>query len=84
VQCYLIFAQQGYPNPREANGRIVCANPPFRKPVELEVPQSEFFLTVLKRWLKSHKDKQIKTSSGYWCKQDDVVQTGLKSFVYSV
>jgi apocytochrome f len=20
------FAQQGYPNPREANGRIVCAN----------------------------------------------------------
>jgi apocytochrome f len=25
-KCLPIFAQQGYPNPREANGRIVCAN----------------------------------------------------------
>jgi hypothetical protein len=26
ANAYPIFAQQGYPNPREANGRIVCAN----------------------------------------------------------
>jgi apocytochrome f len=36
---YPIFAQQNYENPREANGRIVCANCHLaQKPVEIEVP----------------------------------------------
>ena len=35
-----IFAQQAYENPREATGRIVCANCHLaQKPVEIEVPQ---------------------------------------------
>lgn len=36
-----IYAQQAYSNPREANGRIVCANCHLAtKAVELEVPQA--------------------------------------------
>jgi len=41
VQAYPIFAQQNYENPREATGRIVCANCHLaQKPVDLEVPQA--------------------------------------------
>ena len=36
-----IYAQQAYANPREANGRIACANCHLaQKPVELESPQA--------------------------------------------
>ncbi|KAM0954122.1 Cytochrome f [Dioscorea sansibarensis] len=36
---YPIFAQQGYENPREATGRIVCTNCHLAsKPVDIEVP----------------------------------------------
>ena len=36
-----IYAQQAYSNPREANGRIVCANCHLaQKPIEIEAPQS--------------------------------------------
>jgi len=38
---YPVFAQNAYDNPREATGRIVCANCHLaQKPVELEVPQA--------------------------------------------
>ena len=38
---YPIFAQQNYQNPREPNGRIVCANCHLaQKAVELEMPQA--------------------------------------------
>jgi apocytochrome f len=38
---YPVFAQQAYENPREATGRIVCANCHLaQKPVEIEVPQA--------------------------------------------
>jgi len=36
-----IYAQQAYENPREANGRIACANCHLaQKPVEIETPQA--------------------------------------------
>ena len=36
-----IYAQQAYANPREANGRIACANCHLaQKPVEIESPQA--------------------------------------------
>ena len=39
-EAFPIFAQQAYENPREATGRIVCANCHLaQKPVEIEVPQ---------------------------------------------
>merc|ERR1711871_1855463 len=38
---YPVFAQQAYQNPREATGRIVCANCHLaQKPVEIEAPQA--------------------------------------------
>lgn len=41
ANAFPIYAQQAYTNPREANGRIVCANCHLAsKPVELETPQS--------------------------------------------
>jgi apocytochrome f len=48
-----IYAQQAYENPREANGRIVCANCHLaQKPTEYEAPQSvlpdSVFETVVK------------------------------------
>ena len=41
ANAYPVFAQQNYANPREANGRIVCANCHLaQKNVEIEVPQA--------------------------------------------
>jgi apocytochrome f len=38
---YPVFAQQAYENPREATGRLVCANCHLaQKPTEIEVPQA--------------------------------------------
>jgi apocytochrome f len=40
-QAFPIYAQQAYTNPREANGRIVCANCHLaQKPTEIEAPQA--------------------------------------------
>nr|YP_009394561.1 Apocytochrome f [Vertebrata thuyoides]ARW63123.1 Apocytochrome f [Vertebrata thuyoides] len=39
--CFPIYAQQGYENPREATGRIVCSNCHLaQKSVSIEVPKS--------------------------------------------
>ncbi|MEN9217513.1 MAG: apocytochrome f [Gloeomargarita sp. DG_2_bins_126] len=41
AQAYPFWAQQAYENPREATGRIVCANCHLaQKPVRLELPQA--------------------------------------------
>jgi apocytochrome f len=41
ADAFPIYAQQAYENPREANGRIVCANCHLaQKPTEYEAPQS--------------------------------------------
>ena len=41
VLAFPIYAQQAYATPREANGRIACANCHLaQKPVEIEVPQA--------------------------------------------
>jgi apocytochrome f len=58
---YPIFAQQNYANPREANGRIVCANCHLaQKPVEIEVPQAVLPDTVFEAVVKIPYDTQIK------------------------
>nr|YP_010478563.1 apocytochrome f [Chlorobotrys sp.]UVI60868.1 apocytochrome f [Chlorobotrys sp.] len=53
ANAFPIYAQQAYSNPREANGRIVCANCHLAsKPVEVETPQSilpdQVFETIVK------------------------------------
>jgi len=61
AHAYPIFAQQNYENPREANGRIVCANCHLaQKPVEIEVPQAVLPDTVFEAVVKIPYDKQIK------------------------
>ena len=60
AEAFPIFAQQNYENPREANGRIVCANCHLaQKPVELEVPQAVLPDTVFEAVVKIPYDQQI-------------------------
>nr|YP_009518675.1 component of cytochrome b6/f complex [Hepatica henryi]YP_009727505.1 cytochrome f [Hepatica nobilis var. japonica]YP_009728921.1 cytochrome f [Hepatica maxima]YP_009729009.1 cytochrome f [Hepatica asiatica]YP_010278864.1 cytochrome f [Hepatica acutiloba]YP_010278952.1 cytochrome f [Hepatica americana]YP_010279128.1 cytochrome f [Hepatica nobilis]YP_010279216.1 cytochrome f [Hepatica transsilvanica]AXP21710.1 component of cytochrome b6/f complex [Hepatica henryi]QBB89195.1 cytochrome f [ len=58
---YPIFAQQGYENPREATGRIVCANCHLaNKPVDIEVPQAVLPDTVFEAVVRIPYDIQMK------------------------
>lgn len=60
AQSYPVFAQQNYANPREANGRIVCANCHLaQKSVEIEVPQSVLPDTVFEAVVKIPYDQQV-------------------------
>ncbi|KAG6540542.1 hypothetical protein Mapa_018055 [Marchantia paleacea] len=60
-EAFPIYAQQGYENPREATGRIVCANCHLaKKPVDIEVPQSVLPNTVFEAVVKIPYDMQIK------------------------
>ena len=60
AKAYPIFAQQNYQNPREPNGRIVCANCHLaQKPVELEVPQAVLPDSVFEASIKIPYDKSI-------------------------
>ncbi len=62
---YPIYAQQGYENPREATGRIVCANCHLaQKPVEIEVPQAVLPNTVFEAVVKIPYDQQIQQVTG--------------------
>ena len=62
---YPIYAQQGYENPREATGRIVCANCHLaQKPVDIEVPQSVLPNTVFEAVVKIPYDQQIQQVLG--------------------
>ena len=64
-QAYPIFAQQGYEYPREANGRIVCANCHLaQKPVDVELPQAVFPDTVFEANIHIPYDQQLKQVLG--------------------
>lgn len=62
---YPVYAQQGYENPREATGRIVCANCHLaQKPVDIEVPQSVLPDTVFEAVVKIPYDQQVQQVLG--------------------
>jgi apocytochrome f len=62
---YPLYAQQGYENPREATGRIVCANCHLaQKPVDIEVPQAVLPDTVFEAVVKIPYDLQVKQVLG--------------------
>ena len=62
---YPVFAQQNYANPREATGRIVCANCHLaQKPVDLEVPQAVLPDTVFEAVIKIPYDQQVQQVLG--------------------
>jgi apocytochrome f len=61
VNAYPIYAQQNYENPREANGRLVCANCHLaQKSVELELPQAVLPNSVFEAVVKIPYDLQTK------------------------
>ena len=58
---YPIFAQQNYPNPREPNGRLVCANCHLaQKSISIEVPQAVLPDTVFEAVVKIPYDQQVR------------------------
>merc|ERR1712187_491830 len=58
---YPVFAQQAYESPREATGRIVCANCHLaQKPVEIEVPQAVLPDTVFEAVVSVPYDTSVK------------------------
>nr|YP_009555753.1 cytochrome f [Selaginella lepidophylla]AZU95870.1 cytochrome f [Selaginella lepidophylla] len=60
-KAYPIPAQQGHENPREATGRIVCANCHLaKKPVDIEVPQYVLPDTVPEAAVKIPYDARVK------------------------
>lgn len=60
AEAYPVFAQQNYATPREANGRLVCANCHLaQKPVEIEIPQAVLPDTVFEAVLKIPYDQQV-------------------------
>ena len=65
AQAYPVYAQENYANPREATGRIVCANCHLaQKPVDIEVPQAVLPDTVFEAVVKIPYDQQIKQVLG--------------------
>ncbi|GJV45872.1 photosystem I P700 apoprotein A2 [Tanacetum coccineum] len=61
VNAYPIYTQQGYENPLEAYGRIVCANCHLaNKPVDIEVPQVVLPDTVFEVVVRIPYDMQLK------------------------
>ena len=57
---YPVYAQQAYENPREATGRIVCANCHLaQKPTEVEIPQAVKPDTVFKAIVKIPYDTKV-------------------------
>jgi apocytochrome f len=62
---YPVFAQQGYENPREKTGRIVCANCHLaQKPVDIEVPQAVLPDSVFEAVVEIPYDTEVKQVLG--------------------
>jgi apocytochrome f len=64
-KAYPVYAQQGYSNPRAANGKIACANCHLaEKPVEIESPQAVLPDSVFEAIVKIPYDKSLKQIQG--------------------
>jgi apocytochrome f len=65
AHAYPFWAQQNYASPREATGRIVCANCHLAaKPAEIEVPQAVLPDTVFKAVVKIPYDTSVQQVLG--------------------
>ena len=65
VNAFPVYAQQAYENPREATGRIVCANCHLaQKPTEIEVPQGVLPDTVFEAVVDIPYDLSVKQVTG--------------------
>ena len=60
-----IYAQQGYENPREATGRIVCANCHLaQKPVHIETPKAVLPNSIFEATIEIPYDTNLKQQLG--------------------
>lgn len=65
VNAFPIYAQQGYENPREATGRIVCANCHLaQKPVSIETPKSVLPNSIFEAKVNIPYDNQLQQILG--------------------
>src|SRR6476646_5807272 len=65
AEAYPVYAQQGYANPRAANGKIACANCHLaEKPVEIETPQAVLPDSLFEAVVKIPYDKTVKQIQG--------------------
>ena len=65
AEAYPVFAQQGYENPREKTGRIVCANCHLaQKSVDIEVPQAVLPNSVFEAIVDIPYDQEVKQVLG--------------------
>jgi apocytochrome f len=65
VEAFPVYAQQAYENPREATGRIVCANCHLAsKPTAIEVPQGVLPDTVFEAKVEIPYDLSVKQVTG--------------------
>jgi apocytochrome f len=65
AEAYPVYAQQGYANPRAANGKIACANCHLaEKPVGIESPQAVLPDSVFEAVVKIPYDKTVKQIQG--------------------
>lgn len=65
ANAFPVYAQQGYENPREATGRIVCANCHLaQKSVSIETPKSVLPNSVFEAKVNIPYDKQIQQILG--------------------
>jgi len=64
-EAYPVYAQQGYSNPRAANGKIACANCHLaEKSVEIETPQAILPDSIFEAIVKIPYDKSLKQIQG--------------------
>jgi apocytochrome f len=64
-KAYPVYAQQGYSNPRAANGKIACANCHLaEKPIEIETPQAVLPDSIFEAIVKIPYDTNIKQIQG--------------------
>lgn len=64
-KAYPVYAQQGYLNPRAANGKIACANCHLaEKPVEVEMPQAVLPDTIFETIVKIPYNINVKQIQG--------------------
>nr|YP_009296958.1 cytochrome f [Ceramium japonicum]AOM66301.1 cytochrome f [Ceramium japonicum] len=65
VYAFPIYAQQGYDNPREATGRIVCANCHLaQKPVHIETPKAVLPNSIFEATVEIPYDTTLKQPLG--------------------
>ena len=81
LYAYPVFAQQGYSNPRAANGKLACANCHLnQKAIEIEAPQAVLPNSIFEIDVKVPYDTNQKNKLEQMAKQADLNVGGICNF----